>query len=207
MREKAAVMLLALALAGCAAPSPETAPAAAPPPRTEPAESMQSSWVEYSARPLLETEILEAYDRAVRVYGWFDLTPLPVSGESAVVEDERYYRVNMDGIEDLEDLRAYLRGVFSQELTDRLLDGETARIQYREVEGALYVCGEGRERDTGVGPARVETEQVDESTYAVNVLVDLLDAGGETVVGVGSWSFPYAFVEDRWVFTDFQLVY
>lgn len=125
MRGKTAVVLLALLLAGCAAPSSEAASAAAPAqvPQAEPAESMESAWVEYSARPLLETEIAAAYDQAVRVYGWFDLAPLPLSGESAVVEGRRYYKVDMDGIEDLEDLRAYLRGVFSQELADRLLDG------------------------------------------------------------------------------------
>ena len=64
-----------------------------------------------------------------------------------------------------------------------------------------------RERDAGAGEVRVEAEQLDETTYAVNVLVDLLDADGESVVGLESWSFPYVFVEDRWVFTEFQMVY
>lgn len=213
MRGRAAALLLALLLAGCAAPPEETASggAAASAPaaegQTARVESMRSSWVESSARPLLESEILAAYDRAVRVYSWFDLAPLPLSGESAVVDGKRYYRVDMNGIQDLEDLRAYLRGVFSQELADRLLDGETARIQYRELDGLLYACGERRERDAGAGTVQVEAEPLDETSYAVNVLVELLDAGGETVVGVGSWSFPYAFVDDRWVFTDFRLVY
>ena len=211
MRGKMLALLLALLLAGCAAPSPETAPDAPPasasspqPPRVE---SMRSSLVESSARPLLESEILEAYERAVRVYGWFDLAPLPLSDESAVLDGRIYYRVDMDGIQDLEDLRAYLRGVFSQELADCLLDGETARIQYREVDGVLYASGSRRERDAEAGEAQVETEQLDETHYAVNVLVDLLDTDGTTVTGLGSWSFPYAFTEGRWVFTDFRLVY
>lgn len=207
MRRILAALALALLLASCAAPPAKTAPAAAPAPRSGQTEHMESSWVESSPRPLLETEILEAYERAVRVYGWFDLEPLPLSEESATVEGERYYRVNMEGIEDLEDLRVYLRGVFSQELTERLLDGESARIQYREVEGVLYASGSRRERDAGVGPAQVEAEQMDEGSYAVNVMVDLLDEDGKTVIGVGSWSFPYVFAEDRWVFTDFRLVY
>lgn len=209
MRREIAAVLLALLLAGCAAPSQEEAAAPAPAVQAPAAqaESIQSSMVEFSARPLLEPEILAAYERAVRVYGWFDLAPLPVSGESAVVDGRTCYRVEMDGIGNLEDLRAYLRGVFSRELTDRLLDGETARIQYREVDGALYVSGGRRDRDARAGEVRIEPERIDETSYAVNVLVDLLDDGGETVVGLESWSFPCAFVEDRWVFTDFRLVY
>ena len=211
MRGKIAAVLLLLLLSSCAAPAEGAASGAAEAPapaaQAQPAqvEHMRSSMVESPARPLLEAEILAAYERAVRVYGWFDLAPLSLSGESAFLDGRRYERVDAEGIEDLEDLRSYLRGVFSRELTDRLLDGETARIQYREVDGALYASGSRRERDAGAGEVRVEAEQLDETTYAVNVLVDLLDADGESVVGLESWSFPYVFVEDRWVFTDFRL--
>ena len=205
MRGILAVMLSLLLLSGCAAPSGEASsrPAAAP---AAQAENMSTSMVESSARPLPEAEILAAYELAQRVYGWFDLAPLPLSGESVVLDGTVYYRVNVCGIEDLEDLRAYLRGVFSQELSDRLLDGSTARIQYRNIRGLLYVSGAPRSRDAGKGQARVEAEQLEEDLYSVNVVVDLLGEDGETVVGLESWSFPYAFLEDRWVFTDFRLV-
>ena len=203
-----AALLLALFLTGCAAP-PEPAPASAPAPASPEAqvERMSSSMVESSSRPLPETEILAAYELAQRIYGWFDLAPLPASGESTLLEGETCFRVDMEGVRSLEDLRTYLRGVFSQELTDRLLDGRTARIQYRNAGGVLYVSGEARERDPGKGQARVETERVEEDLYYVNVTVDLLAEDGETVVGLESWSFPYAFQEDRWVFTDFRLIY
>lgn len=206
MRKRMTALLLALLLAGCAAPSgeaPAAAPDSAPAPRME---RMSTSMVESSARPLPEAEILAAYERAQRIYGWFDLAPLPLSEESAVLGGTTYYRVDMAGIEDLEDLRTYLRGVFSQELTDRLLDGGTARIRYRNIQGILYAAGEPREPDAGKGQARVETEQVAEDLYVVNVMVDLLGEDGESVTSLESWSFPYAYVKDRWVFTDFQLV-
>ena len=203
MRGLLAVMLSLLLLSGCAAPSGEASsrPAAAP---AAQAENMSTSMVESSARPLPEAEILAAYELAQRVYGWFDLAPLPLSGESVVLDGTVYYRVNVCGIEDLEDLRAYLRGVFSQELTDRLLDGG-GRIRYRSVQGILYASGEGREPDAGKGRALVEAERLAEDLYSVNVMVELLAEDGGTVVGLESWSFPYAFVEDRWVFTDFRL--
>jgi len=207
-------VLLILTLLGCSAP-PEEAALRAAAPETAPAvqaedletESMRASLVEAAARPLLEAEILAAYERAQRIYSWFDLEPLPTSGETAVWEREVYHRVDMEDMETLEDLRTCLRSVFSQELTDRLLTGETARIQYRDIDGALYTAGDRRDREAGKGEARVDAEQLEETVYSVNVLVDLLDEDKETVVGVESWSFPYVFEEDRWVFTDFSLVY
>ena len=209
----AMMLMLVLALTGCAPSLTEEAPGAvqASPPAVQTAaprtESMRASLVESAARPLLEAEILSAYERAQLIYGWFELAPLPTADESAILDGELYHRVEMDGVEELEDLRTYLRSVFSQELTDRLLEGEGTRVWYRDIDGALYAAGTGRERDAGKGQARVETEQMEESAYSVNVLVDLLDGDGETVVGLESWSFPYAFEEDRWVFTDFRLVY
>ena len=113
----------------------------------------------------------------------------------------------MEGMEELEDLRTYLRGVFSQELADRLLDGGSSRIQYRDVNGVLYAAGDIRDRDAGKGQVQVEVERLEDGLYFINVTVDLLGEDRETVVGLESWSFPYAFVEDRWVFTDFRLVY
>ena len=191
MRRTIAVLLLALLLTGCAAPSGEAPALSAAGTASEPAaraENMSSSLVESSARPMPETEVLAAYERAQKVYG------------------VDYYRVDMEGMADLEDLRACLRGVFTQELTDRLLDSRTARIQYRDVNGALCAAGDSRVPDAGKGQAQVEVEQLEETLYFVNVTVDLLGEDRETVVGLESWSFPYAFVEDRWVFTEFRLV-
>lgn len=200
MERPMAALLLALLLAGCAAPAEEDS-SSAPPPRME---RMSSSMVESSARPLPEAEILAAYERAQRVYGWFDLAPLPMTEESASLDGDTYYRVSMPGMENLEDLRTYLRSVFSPELADRLLD--EGRIRYRNIQGILYACGEAREPSAGKGGSRVETERLSEDLYSVNVLVELLSEDGESVVGLESWSFPYAFEEDRWVFTDFRLV-
>ena len=154
-----------------------------------------------------EEEVLAAYERAQRVYGWFDLAPLHTVGEALTVNGRAYYRVDMEGMEELEDLRTYLRGVFSQELADRLLDGGSARIQYRDVNGVLYAAGDSRDRDAGKGQVQVEVERLEDGLYFINVTVDLLGEDRETVGGLESWSFPYAFVDDRCVFTDFRLVY
>ena len=110
------VLLALLVLSGCgqgglAARSAETAQEEA---------DFSSTLVEGQARPLTEGEIRSAYDRAVNAYGWFDLTPLPTTSQQETVDGWLYQKVDYPGIEDLADLRAYLRVVFSQELTDRL---------------------------------------------------------------------------------------
>lgn len=205
MRAIAVALLFSLLLSGCASPAEEEPASTSQGPPQE--ETMQAALVESAARPLLEAEVLDAYERALRIYGWFDLSPLPSTEETVSLEGRVYRRVNMEGIQDLEDLRAYLRSVFSQELTARLLDGESTRIHYRNIGGALYVCGERRNRAAGKGMIQMESEQLDETTYFVNLLAELLDEDGETVVGLESWSFPYVFEDDRWVFTDFRLIY
>ena len=214
MRKMLSALLSALLLTGCAAPAGEAASASAPvsAARSDSApaarvENMTSSMVESSARPMPEEEVLAAYERAQRVYGWFDLAPLPTVGEALTVNGRAYYRVDMEGMEELEDLRTYLRGVFSQELADRLLDGGSARIQYRDVNGVLYAAGDSRDRDAGKGQVQVEVERLEDGLYFINVTVDLLGEDRETVVGLERWSFPYEFVEERWVFTDFRMVY
>ena len=72
---------------------------------------------------------------------------------------------------------------------------------------ALYVLPSGRERDPSKGPAVIQVEYTGETAYSVDVTVDLLDENGETVTGVECYAFPYEFVEDHWVFTDFRMVY
>ena len=194
MRKMLSALLSALLLTGCAAPAGEAASASAPvsAARSDSApaarvENMSSSMVESSARPMPEEEVLAAYERAQRVYGWFDLAPLPTAGEALTVNGRAYYRVDMEGMEELEDLRTYLRGVFSQELTDRLLDGGTARVQYRDVNGVLYAAGDSRDRDAGKGQVQVEVEQLEDSLYFINVTVDLLGEDLETVVALERW--------------------
>lgn len=161
--------------------------------------------VEAAGRPLSEEEIISAYDRAVTAYSWFVVSPLPDTGQT-VSQDGRIYR-RVDGMEELEDLRIYLNGLFAPEVTERLLATGGESPMYRDIDGALYVTGQGRERDPLKGKRQVEAQQVSDGEYSVNVTVDLLDRDGVTVTGLESWSFPYVYTGERWVFTDFHLIY
>lgn len=204
MKKRIILLALLLLLAGCSgAPAADLAVGED---RAQEQEVMDASLVETQARPLTQTEILSAYNRAVTAYGWFDLSPLPCTQEIKTVDGWLYQKVDYPGIEDLADLRAYLRVVFSEELTERLLEQGDHPV-YRDVDGVLYAAaGVGREKDSDKGSVDVEIAQETENTYSVEVSVELLDVSHSTVVGVECYSFPYEFVDGSWVFTDFQLV-
>lgn len=206
MKRRVCPWLLALCLlSGCgsAVPAPaDSAPARIP----EEDAGLSATQLEAEPRPLMEEEILAAYYRAEEAYGWFDLAPLPSTGEVLRLDGAAYCKVDYPGMETLDDLRAYLRRLFSAELTDNLLSLGGGSPYYRDVDGALYVSFSGRERDGGKGAYQVEAVQVDARTYALEVSVELLNDERSAVTGLECWSFPYSYVDGRWVFTDFQLV-
>lgn len=158
------------------------------------------------SRPLTEEEVLSAYDRAVTVCGWFQLSTLPCGEEGLNVDGDVYYPVRSDGLETLEDLQIYLRGSFSQELAEQLLSTGGDVPLYRDIDGALYVRPVSRARDPLRGNVELRVEQTGDTAYTINAAVELLDED-KTVSGVEYWSFPYELVDERWVFTQFQLVY
>lgn len=211
-------MLALLLLAGCAGayPAPEAAESPPGPAQKESAQpaaaktletpNLTAARTEARSRPLSEEEILSAYERAVTACGWFERTPLAGTEESQMVDGRVYRRVDARGIETMEDLRTYLRGLFSAEVTERLLATGGEAPMYREFDGALFVSGTEQRRDPCKGEITLEAEQMRETEYAVNVTVELLDDDQVTTTGVECWSFPYVFTDGRWVFTEFRLV-
>ncbi len=221
MKERWTVLLvLPVLLAGCAGTGPagSGAPASPPPeqvqaevragrPEAEPAPpELEAAQTESQPRPLTREEVLEAYDRAARAYGWFVRAPLSCGEESRMVDGRRYYQVDYPGFTDLDGLRAYLRELFAPELIQRLLDGGEGGPVYVEVEGALYAAPIRRARDPLRGAAETEVVQNDDGTFSVNVTVELLNESRDAVEGVECSTFPYELVDGRWVFTEFHLV-
>ena len=163
-----------------------------------------ASQTEAQARPMTEEDVLAAYERAEMVYAWFTGDTLPTGEESITLDGKIYRRVEYPGIENMEDLRTYLRGSFSQELTDRLLENGGGQPPYRDVEGVLYAGPVGRDQSGDRGELRMQVEQTGDTAYVINVTADLVDSVGN-VVGVECGTIPYERAEDRWVFTDFRI--
>lgn len=211
MKRWSALLLVLLLLTGCGAQPAADGTAAGEKSGVETAAGqaeLDASLTEAQARPLTEEEILDAYDRAVTAYGWFDLQPLPTTGESQIVDGQTYRPVDYPGMENLLDLQTYLKDVFSEDLVKELLDGEDgAFYHYLDIDGALYGPIGGRSRDRQRGDIRTQVEMESETSYVVYVSVDVLDQDLTTVTGMESYAFPYEQIDGRWVFTQFQLVY
>ena len=208
--------LLALALlTGCgdgsaASPAPSASAASQPASSAAPVSSgvvtFQAVDVKSEIIPPTAEDVLSAYERANKVFGWFQLSTLPCDNASAMVGTSLYQRVDYPGIATLEQLRTYLRNLFSQEVIDRLLPPDAELPQYRDIDGALYVLPSIQRPDPTKGAAEVSAEQTAPDTWTVNVAVELLTDGQEAVSGMEYYSFPYQCVEGRWVFTNFKLV-
>lgn len=112
--------------------------------------------LEGQARPLTDEEIQAAYFRAEEAYGWFSLETLPCGEKTQTIDGWLYYPVEYPGMENLADLRAYLRGLFSEELVDALLASGGAHPLYQDVDGTLYVLPTSRERDESKGQADIQ---------------------------------------------------
>lgn len=217
MRKKWTLLLLLPALlAGCAAAGADGNgnPAETPLLQMEErvaveaaaAPGLEAAQTEAQARPLTREEVLTAYDRAVKTCGWFELAPMSCGDENCLVDGRLYYRVDAPGFEDLDDLRAYLRDVFAPEVVERLLATGGDHPVYREVDGVLYAAPINRTRDPHRGNVQAEAVQNSDSSYSVNVSVELLGEDRTTVTGMEYSSFPYELMDGRWVFTEFRLV-
>ena len=125
------VLFLALALwalAGCGGPAADEGAAGEAPSVFAEASApdaeggLSAVRLEGQARPLTDEEIQAAYFRAEEAYGWFSLETLPCGEKTQTIDGWLYYPVEYPGMENLADLRAYLRGLFSEELVDALAE-------------------------------------------------------------------------------------
>lgn len=157
------------------------------------------------ARPTDE-EVLAAYREAAEAYRWFDLTTLPVVSDDGVI-GPGYYPVADERFPTMDALRGYLKGLFSDEVVDRLLpiDGE----HYVEMDGVLCAIqmDRGTNENSGVVTQTVVwPEQGGDTLCTVHVEVELLWEDENYPEGKRIYDFPYQKVGDKWVFTSFESI-
>lgn len=197
-----------------AAPSPSAVPAAdTPTPTAEPtSEPMAVTSVEPTATSVPtrpgDEEVLAAYHQAEEAFRWFDLTTLPLDfTQPKSVGEEVYYPVSDERFATMDDLRGYLKGLFSDEIVDALLP--LNGTHYADIDGALCAIQADRGANENTGPA---TETVDwpaeggDALCTVRVSVELLWEDPAYPDGVRKYEFPYQKVGDKWVFTYFEAI-
>lgn len=200
------------------APTP-TPEGSAPPAVSESPAPLES---QKPARPTDE-EVLAAYNRAAEVFSWYagysdeglaldgtDMISLPLleNGGEIVM-----YRVTRPGLNSMDELRAYLKTIFSDEVVDGLMkDFPLGAAGFADgPEGGLYCSGAGRGSDISKGGVTVEVvwpleEEPVQCTIRASVeLLDLNDL--QTVTGTQVYEFPYQKVGEKWVFTSFESIF
>lgn len=182
-------------------------PVNSPEPTATPSSTPEPTATPEPARPTDE-EVLAAYRAAYEAYTWFDLATLPLDYEAPPRgENGEYYPVADERFPNMDALRGYLKGLFSDEVVDRLLpmDGE----HYVEIDGALCAMDgmRGTNENSGtVTQTVVWPEEGGDTLCTVHVEVELLWEEENYPEGKRAYDFPYQKVGDKWVFTHFESI-
>lgn len=188
-------------------PSPIPTPAPIPTPDPTPPPEQD--------RPTDE-EVLDAYQAAKEAYSWFDgyngglmadeldliVLQAPVGGG-----EWSYCRVTRPGLDSLDELRAYLKTLFSDEVVDELLEPSDA-VFADGPEGGLYVRFPWR--DDHMAEDTTDLEMLWQKDGPPTCVVQAVAEDGSGPVGEEAaekiYAYPYQKVGDKWVFTDFQSI-
>lgn len=123
--------------------------------------------------------------------------------------DLTYCRVSRSDLNNMDELRGYLKQLFSDEIVDPLLSTGC----FIETENGLYALPAGRGSDVTKGGVVLSVVRPPETPAQclVRVEVELLSwpdgAGEPTVTGTQIYQFPYQKVGDKWVFTQFEAIF
>lgn len=131
------------------------------------------------------------------IKSWFSATP------SFTVNGNRYNRTYNPVFPTLADLKSYMNGILSHELTDQLIATE----MFMDYEGELY--GLMATRGTSISKRNVGMEITSctdtEIIYTAEIEVREYNYGAEEPDYVEYHDFIYTLTDDGWRWTDFHL--
>jgi len=149
-----------------------------------------------------ESSVERAYLSAEEVYGWFNMTSLPV-GSAAVKEDGwTWYPVEQDGIATYVQLEAKVRSLFSAPLADSILKD----APYRDIGGRLYATNAARGSNIYQKDRSVSVSQAGDSRWTVTLTFWADSWAWEcpsVTIGFSKTKLDYEKTEDGWRFTSF----
>ena len=160
-----------------------------------------------------ETQVRTAFEKALEVYGWFELCSLDSdSADKAEREGAVYYRVLSDEVPTYDVLRTLVYDLFDTTTGDALLREDDSTPPYIDVNGALYGQDFARGSDVEKGEYELTVEQESKTCFLCKVRVETLEFNDgykeyRRVSGYENYTYHYRLVGSRWVFTDFDLFY
>lgn len=165
--------------------------------------------------PPTAEEVRNAFDKALEVYGWFDLCSLETdSADRVEVGNATYCRVVREELPTLESLRTLVYSLFDTKTGEHLLGEKVQNKPYIDVDGALYGQDFARGTDMSKGEYTVEVTPESSTCMLCTVTVEIIDidynngASDPKVIGTEDYTYHYQYDGNgRWVFTDFDLFY
>lgn len=160
-----------------------------------------------------QTQVRMAFEKAMEVYGWFELCSLECdSVDKATLNGTTYYRVISDEVPTFDALRMLVYDLFDTKTGDRLLDEDSKTPPYINVDGALFTRDFARGSDVTKGEYELTVEQESKTSFLCKVRVETLEFNDgykeyRRVSGYEDYTYHYKRVGNRWVFTDFSLFY
>jgi hypothetical protein len=197
------IAALCLSVTACGGISlPDTTPETTEPPVTAAVVAIPS-----------QTQVKTAFEKAVEVYGWFDLCALDCdSADYAKLDDTTYCRVLSDEVPTYDALRTMVYDLFDTKTADSLLQEDSKTPPYIDVGGVLYGQDFARGSDVTKGEYEVTVEQESKTCFLCKVRGETLECNDgykeyRRVSGYEDFVYRYERVGNRWVFTDFSLFY
>lgn len=132
---------------------------------------------------------------AMEVYSWFVMQPLDVDLDKPDASGTRF-QVLDDRFNTMTQLRGFVSGYFSDELTEELF----AMNVYTEEAGFLYTTTDGRNIDETIG--ETEFEVIDETSDTVTYSV-VVHYWGEGIDEEEEFTYVRKLIDGQWKFTEF----
>lgn len=160
-----------------------------------------------------KTQVRTAFEKAMEVYGWFDLCALECdSADKAELNGATYYRVISDEVTTYDALRTLVYDLFDAKTGDELLKEDSKTPPYIDVAGVLYGQDFARGSDVTKGEYELTVEQESKTCFVCKARVETLELNDgykeyRRVSGHEDYTYRYERSGNRWVFTDFSLFY
>ncbi len=151
-----------------------------------------------------DDEVMAAYNKALPIFEWFDIKPLPTDGAyKKELGYMIYYNVSDPKITSMGALQSAMNSVFTPTLTGSLIG---SRSMYREFDGRLYVAPAGRKVNKFAGDTTYKVVSRTAEKIVLQASTEIFGSDHKTIVKTQTKDFSYMKTPVGWRFATFEAV-
>ena len=162
----------------------------------------------YSTKDI-KSFMAEKYAQAKDAYFWFAVNTMP-SEEEAIdfntikqIGDIYYYKVGHESIKNLEDLKSYLKTIFSDKIAEGLINANPER--YIDIDGELWAADASRGTNIFIGDVIYAITEKTDNCIVYTANVEILAEDMETVESIETYTYRYEKTDNGWRWTQFSV--